>query len=92
MASIKQLEEEINSIKERNKRVEAEKAWETSWARRILILILTYMVIAIFFVFAKIQKPFANAVVPALAFFLSTLSLPLLKKIWLKYFYRKNQP
>ena len=92
MTPIKKLEQEINNIKERNKRVEAGKAWEISWARRILILILTYIVIAIFFVFANIPKPFANAGVPALAFFLSTLSLPIFKKIWLKYFYRKNYP
>ena len=92
MASIKNLGQEIKNIKERNKRVEAEKAWETSWTRRILILILTYIVIVIFFVFANIPKPFANAVVPALAFFLSTLSFPFFKKIWLKYFYRKNYP
>ncbi len=92
MNSLKKLEGEINKIKERNRRVEAEKAWEMSWARRIAILILTYIIIVIFFVFAGIPKPFANAAVPALAFFLSTLSLPLLKKIWLKYFYRKNQP
>ena len=38
MTPIKKLEQEINNIKERNKRVEAGKAWETSWARRILIL------------------------------------------------------
>ena len=92
MASIKQLEEEISSIKERNKRVEAEKAWETSWTRRILILILTYIVLVIFFIFANIPKPFANAVVPALAFFLSTLSFPFFKKVWLKGFYGKNYP
>ena len=59
MDSLKKLEGEINKIKERNRRVEAEKAWETSWARRISILVLTYIVIAIFFVFANIPKPFA---------------------------------
>ena len=30
------IEEEINNIKERNKRVELDKAWETSWTRKIL--------------------------------------------------------
>lgn len=30
MTSLKKLEQEIKLIKERNKRVEADKAWETS--------------------------------------------------------------
>ena len=30
-----ELEQEIEQIKERNKRVELDKAWETSWTRRI---------------------------------------------------------
>ncbi len=28
------LEEEIKKIKERNKRVELDKSWETSWTRK----------------------------------------------------------
>ena len=35
----KELENEIIKIKERNKRVELDKAWETSWTRRICIMI-----------------------------------------------------
>ena len=49
MASLKHLEAEINKIRERNKKVEADKAWETSWTRRFLILVLTYIVAVIFF-------------------------------------------
>lgn len=30
-----ELEQEIEQIKERNKRVELDKTWETSWTRRI---------------------------------------------------------
>ena len=39
------LEEEIKKIQERNKRVELDKAWETSWTRKICICILTYIVV-----------------------------------------------
>ena len=78
------LEEEIRKIKARNKRVEADKAWETSLSRKIVIFILTYLVIAIFFVSAKLPDPFINSIVPALAFALSTLTLPILKNFWLK--------
>ncbi|MBR9698922.1 hypothetical protein GOV09_00495 [Candidatus Woesearchaeota archaeon] len=84
MASIKQLEKEIQKIKERNKKVEADKAWETSWARRIILFLLTYIVIVIFFLFAELPQPFINSLVPALAFVLSTLCLPFFKGIWIK--------
>ena len=42
------LEKEIKKIQERNKRVELDKAWETSWTRRICIMILTYIVVIIY--------------------------------------------
>ena len=35
---MKDLEKEIEQIKVRNKRVEKDKAWETSWIRRICIM------------------------------------------------------
>ena len=38
------MEERIEKIEERNKRVELDKAWETSWVRRIGIMILTYKI------------------------------------------------
>ena len=88
MSELETIKHEINQIKKRNKRVEADKAWETSFLRKVIILLLTYIVIAIFFYFAKIEKPFINAIVPALAFVLSTLSIPVFKKVWLKYFYK----
>lgn len=85
MKKIYILEREINQIKKRNKKVESEKSWETSWTRIISITILTYVVMVIFFYFAGIDKPFINSIVPSLAFILSTLTLPIFKKIWLKY-------
>lgn len=89
MATIQDLTEEINRIKERNSRVETDKAWETSWSRKVLIVVFTYLVIVIFFLFAGVADPFVNAIVPALAFILSTASLPLIKDLWLKYVYRR---
>ena len=83
------LKKEIEVIKQRNKRVEADKAWETSLSRKIIIAILTYIVIVIFFYFAGLPKPFTNSIVPALAFVVSTLTLPFFKKLWLNYTYKK---
>ncbi len=83
------LEQEIEKIKERNIRVEADKAWETSWTRRLIILILTYIVMVIFFYSTDIQRPFINAIVPALAFVLSSISIPMFKELWLKKIHKK---
>jgi len=79
------IEKELRLIKERNKKVETDKAWETSLTRKFIIAILTYMVIVLFFYAAGLPRPFVNSIVPALAFILSTLSLSVFKKIWIRY-------
>ena len=47
---IEDLKKEIESIKERNKRVDLDKRWETSWTRKICICILTYIVVIIYII------------------------------------------
>ncbi len=86
--NVKDLEDEIKRIKERNKRVESEKAWETSLTRKIILAILTYIVISSFFLVANLQNPFINSIVPTLGFILSTMSLPFFKKLWLRYIHK----
>ncbi len=76
------LQEEIDEIKLRNRRVEKDKSWETSAARKVSIAILTYLTVLIFFVTIKMEKPFVNAIVPTLGFLLSTMSLPFIKSWW----------
>lgn len=90
MPSLEELQLEIEAIKKRNQRVEADKAWETSWARKFIVLLLTYIVIVVFFFFARLPKPFINAIVPAMAFAVSTLTVPFFKKWWLKEFYKSK--
>ena len=89
MITITQLEEEVNKIKERNRRVEREKAWEVSWTRKIMVAVLTYVVVAIFFFYLGAPDPMETAIVPTIAFMLSTLSAPFIKKLWLKYIHEK---
>lgn len=81
------VDEEIEKIKERNKRVETDKAWETSWTRRICICILTYIVVITYsYVINKISNIFLSSLVPVIGFALSTLSLKGIRKIWEKSF------
>lgn len=77
------LEKEIKKIQERNKRVELDKAWETSLTRRICIMILTYIVVIIYsYVIKEFDNIFLSSLVPVIGFTLSTLSLKLVRKIW----------
>jgi hypothetical protein len=88
MTSFKQLEKEIREIKKRNRKVEGDKAWELSWTRRFLLTAFTYLAIGVYLWVIKVPQPWLNAIVPAVAFMLSTLTLPFFKKLWLKR-YRK---
>ena len=81
----KDLEKEIIQIKERNKRVELDKKWETSWTRKICIMILTYIVVIIYsYVIKEFDNIFLSSLIPVIGFTLSTLSLGLVRKIWEK--------
>lgn len=84
MEELEQIKKDIKEIKERNNKVEKDKAWETSLFRKIIIAILTYLVIVLFFIFAELPNPFMNAIVPTVGFILSTLSITFLKKMWIK--------
>ena len=79
------IEEELMKIKERNQRVELDKAWETSWTRKICIIILTYIVVIIYsYLIKNHDEIFLSSLVPAIGFTLSTLSLKYVRKIWEK--------
>lgn len=85
---IKDLEEEIEKIKQRNAKVELDKKWETSATRKICICILTYIVVIIYsYLINKISNIFLSSLVPVIGFTLSTVSLNFIRKQWEK---RKN--
>lgn len=86
MTSINDLEKEILAIRNRNKKVEIDKAWETSWTRKFLLMIFTYLAISFYLRAINIDKPWLNAIVPSIGFLLSTLTLPYFKDIWKRYF------
>lgn len=77
------LRKEIGQIKQRNKRVELDKAWEVSYTRRALLVVFTYLAIGCYLRAINITRPWLNAIVPAVAFLLSTLTLPFFRKLWL---------
>jgi len=84
MTSLQKLEKEIEDIQARNRRVEVDKAWETSVARRVFIGISTYILITLFMIIIGMDRPFVSAIIPAVAYLISTFSLGVLKSWWLK--------
>lgn len=79
---MKDIEKRIASIELRNKKVETDKAWETSWTRRMSIMILTYIVVVCYLHFVVHIDPWINALVPVIGYFLSTLTVSLIKQVW----------
>jgi len=89
MITLEDLEKEVAVIQKRNSKVEKEKAWETSFMRRALLMVFTYLAIGFYLQVIDIDKPWVNAIVPTLGFFLSTLTLPFFREVWEKYFYKQ---
>ncbi len=89
MHEIEEIKKRIGKIEERNRNVEINKAWETSYTRRLLVIVFTYLAIAIYLKFIVGIDPWINAIVPAVGFLLSTLTLPYFKKVWKKNLYKK---
>lgn len=78
------IEQEIQAIKSRNERVEADKAWEVSWTRRLFIAAVTYVAAGTWLTTIHDSSPWFKSLIPAVAYILSTLSIPILKSLWLR--------
>jgi hypothetical protein len=76
------MESRLVAIENRNKKVELDKKWETSWTRRLSIVVLTYAVVFTYLTIIGNNNPAINACVPPAGFFLSTLVLKRVRTIW----------
>ncbi len=89
MEKLKAIEKHLEEIEKRNLRVETDKAWETSTFRKSLLVVFTYLAIGVYMNAIHIQSPWLNAIIPAIGFLLSTLTLPIFKKWWISNLYHK---
>lgn len=83
MNSLEELKKDVEEIKARNRKVELDKAWETSNFRKGLIAVLTYTLMVITMIIIKVENPLVSAIIPALGFLLSTFSIGFLKRWWI---------
>ena len=81
---VSQIEIALSNIAERNRKVELSKAWETSTTRVLSVVVLTYALMSLAFSIIGVQEYFINAIIPTLGYFLSTQSLPIIKRRWLQ--------
>ncbi len=82
------IQEEVRQIQDRNKRVEADKAWEVSLFRHLVVFVLTYATAFLFLYIVDAKNAWMAAFVPAVAFFISTATIGPLKNWWIKKFYK----
>ncbi len=78
------FEDRLAAIETRNQRVQMDKAWETSFARKILIMAITYICAALFLYLIGSDNFLIAALVPVIGYYLSTLSLPVIKQWWIQ--------
>lgn len=88
-SNLEKLQERISQIEQRNIRVEADKAWETSSTRVFTLGIGTYLIVGFIMMSLGIVQPWLNALIPTAGFIISTLTIPALKRFWLKFIYKK---
>lgn len=78
------IQRRLDAIEYRNKRVEADKRWETSYTRRALLFAFTYIALGLYMWVIGVSQPWLNAIIPSIGFLLSTLTLPYIKEQWVK--------
>ena len=76
----------IQAILDRNKRVEAEKAWERSHTRRGFIALLIFVTVLLLLWLINEPQFLLLSLIPVAGYIFSTLSLPWLKKRWMRLF------
>lgn len=86
MAHPQSLEERLALIEARNRRVEQDKAWETSRTRRLAVALVTYVCACVIF-YSLLPTPnwALSAIVPVAGYLLSTLGLPAVRKVWERF-------
>ena len=76
------LEARVAALERRSREKDADKYWETSWARFLLVCALTYASLALYMWAAGIDPVWVNAVVPAAAYAISATSFEPLRRVW----------
>ena len=78
---LEEVEQELKAIKERNNRVELDKAWETSGTRKMCICILTYVDVIIYsYIVRNFDNIFLSSLVPVIRIYIIYIIIKIYKK------------
>lgn len=80
--SMPTTEQRLNALEARNRRVETNKAWETSFTRRAFISLITYLTASSILYVLLTPDWYFGAIIPVCGYLLSTLSLPYIRQQW----------
>ena len=86
------LEQRIAAIEQRNVRVEADKAWEVSWERRVVVAVVTYFVTDAAFRYGDVTQPWLAGILASLGYIVSTFTMPVIRSHWVKHLLEKRKP
>jgi hypothetical protein len=78
------VDQRLAAIEQRNLRVEADKAWETSACRKLSIATVTYVVACAVLFLISTPNWAASALMPTLGYLLSTITLGKIRLWWVK--------
>ena len=81
---IQELRKEVEAIKARNARVEADKDWETSKTRTAFISAITFGLVYGFSLLTNQDQALLNSLIAVAAYWISTESYGILKNWWLR--------
>jgi hypothetical protein len=84
------IRRELAKIRARNARVEREKAWEKSWTRRLVIAGATWAGAWLWLLQLHVDHAALHALVPSGAYAVSTLTLPVLRRWWIRLFAERH--
>ncbi len=85
---LERVEQDLEAIKNRNIRVQGDKAWETSLFRKILIAVITYVIASAVMYSIGVEDFYFGAIIPTIGFLLSTLTIPTIKKWWIRKYFK----
>lgn len=81
------LESRLQALEQRNHRVDLNKAWETSLTRRLTISLITYVFASLILIHLSTPNWPIASLIPVCGYWLSTLSLPLIRQAWEKNYH-----
>jgi len=84
------LEEQVQKLILLEKYIALQKKWDQSRIRITLNASGVYLVTVIFMHVLAIENPAVSALIPVFGYVITTISLPLVKKLWIKSYLKDS--